>query len=151
VIHEWKDGDYSLRLTADTRVEIVALAEAGAVPPPAPRDGHFEAVAHSVVHELLRLAAEVKELKLQVEMREGVLFAAVARLGGMVENQPTHRGNFLQRIEALCAIESGERRRQIELLAEIDAASAHEIEIDRPYFVTKAVEAKLAALRAEEW
>lgn len=42
---------------------------------------------------------------------EGILSMTVARLGGTVEDAPTHRGNFLQRIDELRAIERGDSTR----------------------------------------
>jgi len=55
--------------------------------------------------ELLRLAEENQELQLTVAGRDATLAMTVARLGGEVEGAPTHRVNFLQRIDALRAIE----------------------------------------------
>jgi len=37
---------------------------------------------------------------------EAVIHMAIARLGGLVEGRPTHRGNFLQRIDELVRIEA---------------------------------------------
>jgi hypothetical protein len=51
----------------------------------------------------------VKDLDLAVKCREATLAMAVARLGEEVEGAPTYRGNFLQRIDALRAIEAETR------------------------------------------
>jgi hypothetical protein len=46
-------------------------------------------------------------LELQVAMRDATLHMAVARLGGVVEGNPTGRHNFLQRIDELVEKEQG--------------------------------------------
>jgi hypothetical protein len=51
------------------------------------------------------LTKQRDELRGVVEMREGTIQMAVDRLGGRVEGRPTHRGNFLQRIDELVRIE----------------------------------------------
>lgn len=71
--------------------------------------------------EILRLAERVTELEGVVAMRDGTLAMAVARLGGEVEGAPTHRGNFLQRIDQLVA-----KERELEA-AEITAEEGQEI------------------------
>jgi hypothetical protein len=48
----------------------------------------------------------IKELTTRLEVREGTIAMAVARLGGMVEGAPTARVNFLQRIDELVRIEA---------------------------------------------
>lgn len=57
--------------------------------------------------EIERLRARVAEYKLAHEGSEAVIHMAIARLGGLVEGLPTHRGNFLQRIDELVAKEVG--------------------------------------------
>jgi len=49
---------------------------------------------------------ERNEARLAHECSEGTLVMAVARLGGTVEGHPTHRLDFLQRIDALRVIEN---------------------------------------------
>lgn len=56
--------------------------------------------------EIANLRARVSECKLAHEGSEAVIHMAIARLGGLVEGRPTHRGNFLQRIDELVAMES---------------------------------------------
>lgn len=51
------------------------------------------------------LREAVAEAKLSHRSSEATLSMAVARLEGLVEGRPTHRGNFLQRIDALREIE----------------------------------------------
>lgn len=48
----------------------------------------------------------VDELVAALRGELAVLAMAVARLGGEVEGAPTHRGNFLQRIDALRRMEA---------------------------------------------
>ena len=55
--------------------------------------------------EIERLKAERDAAYLAHESSEAVLHMTVARLGGLVEGRPTHRGNFLQRIDALVRME----------------------------------------------
>jgi hypothetical protein len=43
------------------------------------------------------------------DAREATIHMAVDRLGGVVEDMPTHRGNFLQRIDALVLVEAAMR------------------------------------------
>ena len=45
--------------------------------------------------------ADVERLKLALDCELGVRAMTVTRLGGIVEGQPTHTGNFLQRIDEL--------------------------------------------------
>lgn len=52
------------------------------------------------------LVGILEDLALEMELRDGVLSMAVARLGGIVEGNPTGRHNFLQRIDELVAIEA---------------------------------------------
>ena len=54
--------------------------------------------------------AELDRLREEVDHEKSVLAMAVARLGGKVEGQQTHRGNFLQRIDELRVIESERSR-----------------------------------------
>jgi len=56
--------------------------------------------------ELLRLKLERDAARLAHESSEAVLCMTVARLGGVVEGRPTHRGNFLQRIDELTRMEA---------------------------------------------
>lgn len=70
-------------------------------------------VAHSVRLERDRLAGELTALRdalaeaqAELEMERGVLAMTVARLGGTVEGHPTHRINFLQRIDELRDLEA---------------------------------------------
>lgn len=51
------------------------------------------------------LRAALAEAATEIDKRDAVLAMTVARLGGEVEGQPTHRGNFLQRIDQLVALE----------------------------------------------
>lgn len=44
-------------------------------------------------------------LRVERDAKELVIVMAVARVGGTVEGAPTHRGNFLQRIDELRKIE----------------------------------------------
>jgi hypothetical protein len=62
-----------------------------------------------------RLKAELAEARLAHHCSEGVLSMTVDRLGGMVEGHPTQRINFLQRIDALVAMESEVERLTREL------------------------------------
>lgn len=62
-------------------------------------------VGQPVAEEMLRLAARVAELEVEVAAKEATIHMAVARLGGEVEGAPTHRINFLQRIDELRGIE----------------------------------------------
>lgn len=73
------------------------------------------------------LATQVRELEEAVAARDGVLRMAVARLGGEVDGHPTHRINFLQRIDALRAIEDRaamEADESQEIIEEMSAALA---------------------------
>jgi len=75
-------------------------------------------------------AAEVdvllRDADIVLAAREATISMAVNRLGGLVEGLPTHRGNFLQRIDALRAIEaridSYDRRREGETIKPEDCA-----------------------------
>ena len=63
--------------------------------------------------QISKLTRERDEARLAHQCSEGVLSMTVARLGGMVEGRPTHRINFLQRIDELVALEEsikGEKR-----------------------------------------
>jgi len=51
--------------------------------------------------EIATLRLRVAEYKLAHEGSEAVIHMAIARMGGLVEGRPTHRGNFLQRIDEL--------------------------------------------------
>lgn len=51
--------------------------------------------------EIPTLRLRVAEYKLAHEGSEAVIHMAIARMGGLVEGRPTHRGNFLQRIDEL--------------------------------------------------
>ena len=63
--------------------------------------------ASLAIEEIDALRARVAEYKLAHEGSEAVIHMAIARLGGLVEGLPTHRGNFLQRIDELVAKEVG--------------------------------------------
>jgi hypothetical protein len=56
------------------------------------------------------LEEETSELRGSIEARDGVISMTVDRLGGRVEGRATHRGNFLQRIDALRQTERELRR-----------------------------------------
>lgn len=58
-------------------------------------------LARNAADELEAQEAYLNDARLAHQCSEGVLSMAVARLGGMVEGAPTHRGNFLQRIDEL--------------------------------------------------
>lgn len=60
------------------------------------------------------LEERVREIEVERDAKESTISMAVARLGGTVEGHPTHRINFLQRIDALRRIE----KRIVELEAE---------------------------------
>ena len=47
------------------------------------------------------LKRQVDEARLKIDMLDATLHMAVARLGGIVEGNPTGRHNFLQRIDEL--------------------------------------------------
>lgn len=64
-------------------------------------DADFSADDEILAREILRLAEENVRLRLEVESRDATLHMTVARLGGEVEGAPTHRINFLQRVDAL--------------------------------------------------
>lgn len=67
----------------------------------------FENMNTQAASEIDHLRARVAEYKLAHEGSEAVIHMAIARLGGLVEGLPTHRGNFLQRIDELVAKEVG--------------------------------------------
>jgi hypothetical protein len=81
------------------------------------------------------LEAQLNQSNLDRDMFNAQLHMAVARLGGLVEGNPTGRHNFLQRIDALIEIETDYNRmsREMSELREISAAEAHcyEREINR--------------------
>lgn len=52
------------------------------------------------------LERELEQSRLNHQSSEATLAMAVARLGGEVEGAPTHRINFLQRIDQLRRVES---------------------------------------------
>lgn len=56
--------------------------------------------------EIDALTAELAEARLQRDCRDGQIRMTVDRLEGLVEGQPTHEGNFLQRIDELRGIEA---------------------------------------------
>ena len=64
----------------------------------------------------------------EVALRDGVLAMTVARLGGIVEGQPTHRGNFLQRIDQLRQTERERDAAQAEA-----AAMRDELQVAREF------------------
>ena len=70
-----------------------------------PTVGDYQRAAVTVA-----LAAVDEARQERDEYYGGILFMTVARLGGKVEGRPTHRGNFLQRIDALRGIEADARR-----------------------------------------
>lgn len=51
--------------------------------------------------EIATLRLCVAEYKLAHDGSEAAIHMAIARMGGLVEGRPTHRGNFLQRIDEL--------------------------------------------------
>jgi len=72
--------------------------------------GYCDSRVHSssAIAELLDgyAAYKVEALQREIQMRDGTLSMAVARLGGTVEGNPTGRHNFLQRIDELVAKEA---------------------------------------------
>lgn len=85
--------------------------------------------------DLLKLAeTRVRELELEVAAKEALIHMAVARLGGEIEGAPTHRINFLQRIDELRRIEGQrddliEANRELhEQLEDLEARCAQSIE-----------------------
>lgn len=63
------------------------------------------AVLHQAADEIDRQQARADQAELTIGVREATIHMAVDRLEGMVEGRPTHRGNFLQRIDELREIE----------------------------------------------
>ena len=61
----------------------------------------FENMNSEAAAEITTLRLRVAEYKLAHEGSEAVIHMAIARMGGLVEGRPTHRGNFLQRIDEL--------------------------------------------------
>ena len=61
---------------------------------------------HADDKEITHLRSRVSEYRLAHEGSEAVIHMAIARMGGLVEGRPTHRGNFLQRIDELMAMEN---------------------------------------------
>lgn len=59
----------------------------------------------AAVNQHADLVRERDELRLNLECEKAVRSMTVDRLEGMVEGQPTHKGNFLQRIDELREIE----------------------------------------------
>lgn len=59
-----------------------------------------------MIAEIATLRLCVAEYKLAHDGSEAAIHMAIARMGGLVEGRPTHRGNFLQRIDELVAMES---------------------------------------------
>jgi hypothetical protein len=62
--------------------------------------------AETAEREIARLRTKSAAAVLQRQCCEATLSMAVARLGGEVEGAPTHRGNFLQRVDELREIEA---------------------------------------------
>lgn len=58
-------------------------------------------IMRSDENEIATLRLRVAEYRLAHEGSEAVIHMAIARMGGLVEGRPTHRGNFLQRIDEL--------------------------------------------------
>lgn len=56
--------------------------------------------------ELDEVIAELEQSRLSHQSSEATLTMTVARLGGRVEGAPTHRINFLQRIDELRRVET---------------------------------------------
>ncbi len=52
------------------------------------------------------LSVQLHDAEITIHAREATIHMAVARLGGIVEGNPTGAHNFLQRIDALVALES---------------------------------------------
>lgn len=70
-----------------------------------PSDVIEKYLAHPAAARIAELEARVAELEVEVAAKEATIHMAVARLGGEVEGAPTHRINFLQRIDELRGIE----------------------------------------------
>lgn len=51
--------------------------------------------------EIVDLRVKLARATLEHQGSEAVIHMAIARMGGLVEGRPTHRGNFLQRIDEL--------------------------------------------------
>lgn len=64
--------------------------------------------AHSALADLIDARARLAETEAARDASEAVLSMTVARLGGEVEGAPTHRINFLQRVDALRETEARE-------------------------------------------
>lgn len=87
--------------------EIMSALELGAeIDRLAERVRGGEAEEQRLQKQIVALGELVRELEGIVAMRDGTLDMAVARLMGEVEGEPTHRGNFLQRIDQLRREES---------------------------------------------
>jgi hypothetical protein len=115
--------------SSDPAVSVTISADGLALDHPADHPVDFRAISE-LSREILRLAELVRELEGTVEMRDGTLAMTVARLGGEVEGAPTHRGNFLQRIDQLRREESDLWAATVtaedgqEIIAELTAALA---------------------------
>lgn len=102
-----------------------------------------------------RLVQERDQARLEHKCSEATLAMAVARLGGKVEGHPTHRINFLQRIDELRRIEE-ERDEARQALREMEDAHSEETgercraEDERDLAVKAAAEADAKRERREE-
>jgi hypothetical protein len=88
----------------------------------------------ALADELLRVVAELAEARLSHQSSEAVLAMTVARLGGQVEGRPTHRINFLQRVDELREIEAQRDalgKALLNLLLHCDVSSDGETEFER--------------------
>lgn len=101
------------------------------------------------------LMAEVERLRLDVKCRDATLAMTVDRLEGTIEGAPTHRGNFLQRIDELRAVERErdelrERAMEVGLATTIrrdalaDALEALYKEVGRPLTAARAEQIEAA-------
>lgn len=63
----------------------------------------------AAAERLAEMSACIDQLRDELKHQDSVLAMTVARLGGTVEGRLTHRGNFLQRIDALRKIEAAAR------------------------------------------
>jgi len=87
----YEPASASLRETSETPLERLAA--------------QLESLTATVNATVPELRAALDAATLGIESRDAVLAMTVARLGGTVEGQPTHRKNFLQRVDELREIE----------------------------------------------
>ena len=84
------------RQTVDTPVGKKVVQHEGALPP-------------SVEQAVATLVGVAKQLFTDNMVMRGSLNMTVDRLGGTVEGEPTHDGNFLQRVDELVALEASHK------------------------------------------